>query len=287
MAITDIGIAQSLLGKPGQISRPDRLAGSAVDRATLETTAPQLMLKKPDPQGDLARLTDSFHLNLTAFGFLAFAVGLFIVYSAIGLAFEQRRSTFRTLRSLGLSARSLTGLLLTELIMLALVAGVAGRGDWLSHRLASSSGSRRNPAGSLWCQYSGGADVAPDMVGDRTGHCGFRNAFVGRAKSLARLAYAAAGTGATACMGAGVGRCVALPGVAALALFASDARARSLGYGADRRVCHSRRPASGGSADSAGLARAVPARHAAMVERPVTAWFWADTRQQFPALRWR
>ncbi|PSH56350.1 ABC transporter permease [Phyllobacterium sophorae] len=126
IAITDIGIAQSLLGKPGQISRLIVSPDQPVDRATLARTAPQLTLKKPDPEGDLARLTDSFHLNLTAFGFLAFAVGLFMVYSAIGLAFEQRRSTFRTLRSLGLSTRSLTGLLLTELIMLALVAGVAG-----------------------------------------------------------------------------------------------------------------------------------------------------------------
>ena len=50
---------------------------------------------------DVARLTDSFHLNLTAFGLLSFAVGLFIVHGAIGLAFEQRRVMVRTLRRLG------------------------------------------------------------------------------------------------------------------------------------------------------------------------------------------
>jgi putative ABC transport system permease protein len=126
MAMTDIGVAQSLLGKEGQITRMILLPDQPQGLLPITELAPQLTLKKPDSQGDLARLTDSFHLNLTAFGFLAFAVGLFIVYSAIGLAFEQRRPTFRTLRSLGLSARSLTGLLLLELLVFALLAGLVG-----------------------------------------------------------------------------------------------------------------------------------------------------------------
>jgi len=125
-AITDIGRAQVLLGKPGQISRLIVAADQPMGRIPLQTVAPGLTLRKPDVQDDLARLTDSFHLNLTAFGLLAFVVGLFIVYSAIGLAFEQRRPTFRTLRSLGLPARALTGLLLAELVILALAAGLSG-----------------------------------------------------------------------------------------------------------------------------------------------------------------
>ncbi len=64
--------------------------------------------------------------NLTAFGFLAFAVGLFIVYSTIGLAFEQRRPTFRTLRSLGIPATTLMGLLLVELLIVAVFSGLMG-----------------------------------------------------------------------------------------------------------------------------------------------------------------
>ena len=74
----------------------------------------------------MARLTDSFHLNLTAFGLLSFAVGLFIVYSAIGLAFEQRRVLFRTLRALGLSRRSLMYLLASEALVLATLGGGVG-----------------------------------------------------------------------------------------------------------------------------------------------------------------
>ncbi|MGB8399005.1 FtsX-like permease family protein, partial [Bradyrhizobium sp.] len=75
---------------------------------------------------DLERLTDSFHLNLTAFGLLSFFVALFIVNSAIGLAFEQRLPMLRTLRACGVSARQLNTVLVIELVSLALVAGILG-----------------------------------------------------------------------------------------------------------------------------------------------------------------
>jgi putative ABC transport system permease protein len=55
---------------------------------------------------------------------LAFAVGLFIVHSAIGLAFEQRRAVFH--RALGLPARVLVLLLIAELLIFALLAGLVG-----------------------------------------------------------------------------------------------------------------------------------------------------------------
>ena len=79
-----------------------------------------------DSESDLERLTDSFHLNLTAFGLLSFFVGLFIVNSAIGLAFEQRLPMLRTLRACGVSARKLNAVLVLELVTLALLAGLIG-----------------------------------------------------------------------------------------------------------------------------------------------------------------
>ena len=88
--------------------------------------ATQLRLIEPDAETDLERLTDSFHLNLTAFGLLSFFVGLFIVNSAIGLAFEQRLPMLRTLRACGVSARMLNGVLVLELVSLALIAGLIG-----------------------------------------------------------------------------------------------------------------------------------------------------------------
>jgi len=57
---------------------------------------------------------------------LSFFVGLFIVNSAVGLAFEQRLPMLRTLRACGLSARELVVVLVAELVLLAVIAGVAG-----------------------------------------------------------------------------------------------------------------------------------------------------------------
>ena len=125
-AMTDIGIAQSLLEAPDEVSRLLLASHQPAEARPLAEIAPDLVRRAPAVESDLSRLTDSFHLNLTAFGFLAFAVGLFIVHSAIGLAFEQRRPTVRTLRAVGLPLRSLIVLMVVELLVLSLVAGLVG-----------------------------------------------------------------------------------------------------------------------------------------------------------------
>jgi putative ABC transport system permease protein len=124
--VVDIGIAQSLLKMPNQLSRL-LIGKTSGRRAPLESIAgDRLRLIEPDAETDLERLTDSFHLNLTAFGLLSFFVGLFIVNSAIGLAFEQRLPVLRTLRACGVSARMLNAVLVLELVSLALIAGLVG-----------------------------------------------------------------------------------------------------------------------------------------------------------------
>jgi putative ABC transport system permease protein len=120
--LVDMALAERLLDRPGEVTA--LLIDPA--RALPGPVPADLALQPAAPDDGLARLTDSFHLNLTAFGILAFAVGIFIVHAAVGLAFEQRRPVFRTLRSVGLSARGLAGLVLAELGVLALVAGLAG-----------------------------------------------------------------------------------------------------------------------------------------------------------------
>ncbi|MFS2150649.1 ABC transporter permease [Rhizobium sp. Rhizsp42] len=125
-AFVDIAVADRLLEKHGQIDRLVVAPEQSLAASTLGQLPPGLVVRIPAEQPDVARLTDSFHLNLTAFGFLSFVVGLFIVYSATGLTFEQRRGTFRTLRSLGVSLRQLTAMLIVELSIIALASGVIG-----------------------------------------------------------------------------------------------------------------------------------------------------------------
>ena len=124
--LVDIGLAEQLLGRVGEISRLTVLSNQSLNRPKLSSFAPDLIIVKAEQSGGVERLTDSFHLNLTAFGLLAFVVGLFIVHGTIGLAFEQRRNVFRTLRVLGLSAKSLVLALLIELLGIALLAGALG-----------------------------------------------------------------------------------------------------------------------------------------------------------------
>jgi putative ABC transport system permease protein len=74
-------------------------------------------------------------------------VGLFIVNSAVGLAFEQRLPMLRTLRACGVSARLLNTVLVIELVSLALAAGLVG----------------------LVCGYLIAASLLPDVVASLRG----------------------------------------------------------------------------------------------------------------------
>ncbi len=125
--LMDIGFAQRVLQAEGRLSRmllPDDPYW--LNRSLPPALADQLRWQAGRSEDDLARLTDSFHLNLTALGLLAFVVGLFIVHGATGLAFEQRRGLLRTLRACGVPQRLLLVGLLIELLVLATVAGLLG-----------------------------------------------------------------------------------------------------------------------------------------------------------------
>ena len=121
--VVDIGHAQALLQAPGQLSR---LLVAASPGPLPADIAAALELQPRQDDGGLQRLTDSFHLNLTALGLLAFVVGLFIAHAAIGLALEQRRGLIRNLRACGVSLNILLCALGLELGLFALLGGLAG-----------------------------------------------------------------------------------------------------------------------------------------------------------------
>jgi len=283
-AITDIGVAQYLLDRAGEISRLMLADTQPRGRPPLDRIAPDLVLRPSQQSSDIGQLTGSFHLNLTAFGLLSFAVGIFIVHGAIGLAFEQRRGILRTLRSLGLPLRHLIGLMAVELTVIALIAG--GIGVVLGYLLAAA--------------------LLPDVVATLEGLYG---AQVSGALNLqpswwlSGLAIALAGTGLAA--SGAFWRIARMP-----ALATSDARAWSMAAG--RR--HGLQAIAGallfvmagglvwlGSGLLAGFAGVacllfgaalvfplILDRALTVAERRARAvrweWFWADTRQQVPGL---
>ncbi|TVP93358.1 MAG: FtsX-like permease family protein, partial [Pseudomonadaceae bacterium] len=124
MLIMDIGRAQQVLQQPGKLSQLLVEADFAADTPALPPEVELIWELRSEEE--LSRLTDSFHLNLTALGLLAFVVGLFIVHAAAGLALEQRRGLLQTLRACGVSLRLLSLALLAELLVLALLGGSLG-----------------------------------------------------------------------------------------------------------------------------------------------------------------
>ncbi len=126
VVIVDIGAAQKLLDMDNRLTELLYTQENIEEDDKRQLEAAGLKIIAPAPQTDIEQLTRSFHLNLTAFGFLSFLVGLLIVHAAAGLAFEQRRPIFRTLRACGVSQQKLTIVLVTEILCIALLAGLAG-----------------------------------------------------------------------------------------------------------------------------------------------------------------
>ena len=282
--VVDIGIAQSLLKMPDQLSR--LLIGKATGkRASLESiAADRLRLIEPGAETDLERLTDSFHLNLTAFGLLSFFVGLFIVNSAIGLAFEQRLPILRTLRACGVSARMLNAVMVAELVSLALVAGLIG----------------------LVCGYFIAAALLPDVAASLRGLYGAQIPGQLTLKPQWWIAGIAISIlGALAAAAASLTKALRMPLLATAQPYAwQQAQRRWLTY--QSALALAAFAAAGGllwfgdslisgfavlAALMLGAALILPMflelvlsfgqRHA---RRPLSVWFWADSRQQLSGL---
>lgn len=283
LALADLSVAGELTDQAGY-SRLILLAEQPLLRPPLAEIAPDLRRERPATAEDLARLTDSFHLNLTAFSLLSFAVGLFIVHGAVGLAFEQRRPVFRTLRAMGATRARLVLLLTCELLLFAVIAGMIG----------------------ILLGYLVAAALLPDVAATLRGLYG---ATVEGTLTLSPFWWLA-GIG-IAVLGTAVASVTSLLRIARMPPLApakprawamADGRAmrRQLGLAA---VCLAVALGAlfwggglvggfillGGFLVAAALAlpamlTVILALSARQARGPVATWFWADTRQQLPGL---
>ncbi len=284
LAITDIGIAQSLLNAEGEITRLVVTSAQPLGRPPLEQIAPDLVLMAPQTDTDMAQLTDSFHLNLTAFGLLSFAVGIFIVNGAIGLAFEQRRQMFRTLRATGLPLRNLIGLLAAELILFALVAGTIGMA--LGYLIAAAL--LPDVAATLRGLY--GADIAGTLTfrggwfvsGLVIALGGTALASIGAMSKLARLPILAAGQGRAWAMVSSAR--LRIQAIVSVALLLAAAGIAAFGSGLIAGFSLLGALLIGGALALPVILDLLLSAGERLAKGVTAQWFWADTRQQLPGL---
>ena len=284
VAYTDIGVAQRLLNRPDQIDLLVVAADQPIVQTPLPEVAPNLIRRTAQAGSDVAKLTDSFHLNLTAFGLLSFAVGIFIVNGAIGLAFEQRRPVVRTLRALGVPLNRLIGLIAVELMLMALVAGIIGvaLGYVIAGLLLPGVAATLN--GLYGAEVAGTLQLRPSwwLSGLAIALGGTAVAAAGALWKLSRMPLLAAAQPRAMAMAAGrraqvqgilaavlIGTAIILALtaqglVAGFAMLAALLIGAALGLPVILSVC---------LAVGANRAKGVIAQ-----------WFWADTRQQLPGL---
>lgn len=280
----DIGVAQRILGRSGELDLLIVAPEQPLRQADLSQLAPDLIRRDAQAGSDVAQLTDSFHLNLTAFGLLSFAVGIFIVNGAIGLAFEQRRPVIRTMRALGMPLGRLIGLIAVELMLMALIAGIIGVALGYLIAAALLPGVAATLNGLYGAEVAGTLQLRPSwwLSGLMIALGGTGLAAAGALWQLARMPLLAAAQPRAMAMAAGkrakvqaimsVGLLIAavILSFVATGLIAGLALLAALLIGAALGL-----PLilSGVLAVGASFAKGV-----------LSQWFWADTRQQLPGL---
>lgn len=121
---------------------------SAGHEAELRAALPESLRLVTNRQSlDLQELTESLHIQLSAMGWLAFVVGLFIVFNAVRFSLWMRQPTLTTLREMGVGVGELSLAISAEALIWALLGTLFGGslgfllGNLLLPSVASSLGS--------------------------------------------------------------------------------------------------------------------------------------------------
>ena len=135
VAALDIGWAQRLLGRNGQLSSIQILLDQPRDAvptaAKLGALAPADVTIAPPGQrsGQVERMLASFELNLSALSLISLLVGMFLIYNTIAASVVRRRVETGILRAVGATRLEVQCLFLAEALLFGVfgvVLGIAG-----------------------------------------------------------------------------------------------------------------------------------------------------------------
>ncbi|MEJ8839174.1 ABC transporter permease [Ramlibacter sp. AN1133] len=130
LLVMDLGAAQDLFGRLGQLTRIDvRLKAGVNQGEWLRTQAlpPGVQALEPKDAGQrVSQLSRAYRVNLTVLALVALFTGAFLVFSVLALSVARRAQQFALLGVLGLTARERLRLVLAESALLGLVGSAAG-----------------------------------------------------------------------------------------------------------------------------------------------------------------
>ena len=136
LAVMDIGAAQDLFDKAGQLSRVDLRFSPGTDRAAFIASLQRapgwpagLQFAEPgDAAERVSNLSRAYRVNLTVLALVALFTGAFLVFSVLALSVAKRAQQFALLGVLGLTPRERLRLVLAESFVLGLIGSAAGLG---------------------------------------------------------------------------------------------------------------------------------------------------------------
>ena len=136
LVVMDLGAAQDLFERAGQLSRIDIKLKPGVDRDAfsnaLKTTPgwpAQVVAAAPaDAVARISNLSRAYRVNLTVLALVALFTGAFLVFSVLSLSVAKRAQQFALLGVLGLTGSQRLRLVLLESGLLGLLGSLAGIG---------------------------------------------------------------------------------------------------------------------------------------------------------------
>ena len=134
LAVMDIGAAQDLFGRGGQLTRIDLRLAPGTERAAFIRSLQAspgwpagIQIAEPgDAAERVSNLSRAYRVNLTVLALVALFTGAFLVFSVLALSVAKRAQQFALLGVLGLTPRERLRLVLVESLALGLVGSAAG-----------------------------------------------------------------------------------------------------------------------------------------------------------------
>ncbi|WP_422843394.1 FtsX-like permease family protein [Acidovorax sp. M2(2025)] len=134
LAVMDLGAAQDLLGRAGELTRIDLQLQPGTDarawqqavRALPGWPAQAVFAQPGDAAQRISNLSRAYRVNLNVLALVALFTGAFLVYSVLALSVAQRGPQFALLAVLGATPRQRLALVLWESAALGLLGSVAG-----------------------------------------------------------------------------------------------------------------------------------------------------------------